>query len=697
MKAYDTAAIRNVAMIGHGASGKTTLTSAMLYRTGAVSRMGKTEDGSAVTDFDDEEISRNLSLQTALAHVEWDGTKINLLDTPGYADFVADAKAGIAVADAALLTVEGVAGVEVLTAKTFRWTEARQLPVVFVVSKLDRERASFSRCLEEIQERFGRTAVPIQLPIGEEDGFVGVLDLISMKARRYSGEGLDAPTEVEIPEDLSSAAEEARSNLMEMIAESDEQLMEAYFEAGELTESQLTDGLRVSIRERKIFPVTCTAAIKMIGAEDTLNLIVRLLPAPDALGPARGVNPEDDSEATREVQASEPISLFVFKTIADPFAGRLSLFRVCSGTAKADSGVVNVRTGNPERLGSVSLMQGKTLEQIGELHSGDLGAAAKLKETQTNDTLADPAHKISYPAIDFPAPAISFALEPKSKGDEEKISGALTRLTEEDPVLQVGRDARTHETLVSGTSQAHVEVAMTKMKKKFGVEALLKAPKVPYLETIRKKVGPIEGRHKKQSGGRGQFGVCVISMEPLKRGENFEFVDKIFGGSIPQNYRPAVEKGIQENAAKGVLAGFPVVDFRVTLLDGKYHNVDSSEMAFKIAGSLAFQGGVKQANPVLLEPIMQVEITAPEEYMGDIMGDLSSRRGKPQGMDTQGRHQVIRAEVPMAEMLTYASTLKSITSDRGSYHMEFDHYADVPAQIQQQIIAEANKAKEHEA
>jgi elongation factor G len=421
---------------------------------------------------------------------------------------------------------------------------------------------------------------------------------------------------------------------------------------------------------------------------------VALFPAPDARGPNRGKHPDNGSGLERPVSTAAPTSLFVFKTIADPFAGRLSLFSVCSGSARGDSNVVNVRTGNTERLGTVSTLQGKHLEPIAELRAGDLGVVAKLKETRTNDTLADPAQRIAYSAIEYPSAAISFAIEPKSKGDEDKISTALSRLVEEDPVLRVGRDPRTHEMLVSGTSQAHVEVAMTKMKKKFGVEALLRQPKVPYLETVRRKVGPIEGKHKKQTGGRGQFAVCVIEMEPLPRGSNFEFVDKIFGGSIPHNFRPAVEKGVHEAAARGALAGFPVVDFRVTLIDGKYHTVDSSEMAFKIAGSLAFQAAVRDAGPVLLEPIMAVEVSAPEEYMGDIMGDLSSRRGKPQGMDAEGGHQLIRAEVPMAEMLTYASTLKSLTSDRGSYQMKFDHYAEVPSQVQEQIVAAAAKAKE---
>jgi elongation factor G len=414
--------------------------------------------------------------------------------------------------------------------------------------------------------------------------------------------------------------------------------------------------------------------------------------------PAReGVDPSNGSEISRAADPAAPASVFVFKTVADPYAGRVSLFRVISGTLRGDTSVQNVGQGAAERLGTVNLLQGKQLLPIGEIRAGDLGAVAKLKETKTSDTLADPSNPIRFPAIAFPAPAISFAIEPKSKGDEDKISTALHRLTEEDPVLRVGRDERTHELLVSGNGQVHVEVAIAKMKKKFGVEAILKQPKVPYLETIRKKVGAVQGRHKKQTGGRGQFGDCWIELEPLARGSGFEFVDKIFGGSIPQNFRPAVEKGIVEAAQRGWLAGCPVVDFRVTLTDGSYHSVDSSEMAFKIAGSLAFKAAMEQARATILEPIYAVEITAPEECMGDIMGDLSSRRGKPQGMETQGHYQVIKAQVPLAEMLTYASTLKSITSDRGTCHMEFDHYDEVPAQIQEKIVAEAARHKQEEA
>ncbi len=697
MKVYDTADIRNVALIGHGDSGKTTLAAAMLFVAGAVNRFGRVEDGTTITDFDEEEIDRKISLQTAAAHLEWKDKKVNLLDTPGYAAFVADAKAALSVADAALLLVEGVAGVQVITERTFKFAQEAAVPLVFVINKLDRERSSFDRTLDSIHERFGRSAVPIQIPIGDEQAFEGIVDLISLKAYRFVKDDSGKPAAGDVPADLLEKAKSLRGKLVEMVAESDDALMETFFETGDLEDSKLREGLHQAILHRKIFPVTCVSASHAIGASTLLDLAVEILPSPSERGEAAGVKPSDGSEIRRSVAPSEPVSLFVFKTVADPYAGRLSLFRVCTGTLRGDSPVVNVGNGTAERLGGVSILQGKQLVPIPELRAGDLGVVAKLKDTRTGDTLADPANPVQYPAVSFPAPAISFAVEPKSKGDEEKISSALARLMEEDPVLRVGRDPRTHEMLVSGSGQVHVEVAIAKMKKKFGVDAILKQPKVPYLETVKKKVGAVQGRHKKQTGGRGQFGDCWIEMEPLTRGSGFEFVDKIFGGSIPQNFRPAVEKGIVEAASRGWLAGYPVVDFRVTLTDGSYHTVDSSELAFKIAGSLAFKAAMEEARPTILEPIYAVEITAPEEYMGDIMGDLSSRRGKPQGMDAQGKYQVIRALVPLAEMLTYASTLKSITSDRGTYTMEFDHYEEVPAHIQEKIIAEAAKAKQQEA
>jgi elongation factor G len=659
--------------------------------------MGRVDDGTSTTDFDEEEIDRKISLQTSLAHLEWRGVKINLIDTPGYAAFAADAKAGLSVADAALLLVEAVAGVQVITERVFLYCQEYQVPRIFVINKLDRENASFERTMQSILERFDRRAVPIQIPVGVESGFEGVVDLITMKTHRYAKDGSGAVTTGDVPADLADTAKEYHAKLVEMVAESDDTLMEIFFESGEIPHDKMVAGLHKAFLERKIFPVLLASALKVVGIRSILDAAVELMPAPSERGPRAGTNPGSGADETRLPTSGAPASAFVFKTIADPYAGRLSLFRVFSGTLRGDSTVQNVSRGVSERLGTVNLLQGKQLMAVSELRAGDLGAVAKLKETKTSDTLADAAHPIQYPPISFPEPAISFAIEPKSKGDEDKISTALSRLMEEDPVLRVNRDARTHELLVSGNGQVHVEVAIAKMKRKFGVEALLKQPKVPYLETIKRRVAATQGRHKKQTGGRGQFGDCWIELEPLPRGGGFEFVDKIFGGSIPQNFRPAVEKGIRESAERGWLSGNPVVDFRVTLTDGSYHDVDSSEMAFKIAGSLAFKAAMEQARPTILEPIYSVEITAPEECMGEIMGDLSSRRGKPQGMETQGHFQIIKAIVPLSELLTYASTLKSITSDRGTYHMEFDHYDELPAQVQEKIVAEYARHRQQEA
>ncbi len=697
MKVYDAPEIRNVAVIGHGDCGKTSLVSALLYVAGAVNRLGRVDDGTATTDFDEEEIERKISLQTSLAHLEWRGSKINLIDTPGYAAFAADAKAGLSVADAALLVVEAVAGVQVITERVFQYCQEYQVPRVFVINKLDRENASFERALESILERFDRRTVPIQIPIGAEGSFEGVVDLIGMKAHRYAKDGSGAATIGDVPPEIAEMAKEYHGKLVEMVAESDDALMEIFFESGDVPHDKMVSGLHKAFLERKIFPVVLASATKAVGTRNILDVAFDLMPAPSERPPRSGITPATGATDSRRPDSGAPVSAFVFKTIADPYAGRLSIFRVMSGALRGDTPVHNVARGAAERLGTVNLLQGKQLVPISELRAGDLGVVAKLKETRTSDTLADPAHPIQYPAITFPEPAISFAIEPKSKGDEDKISTALARLMEEDPVLRVNRDARTHEMLVSGNGQVHVEVAIAKMRRKFGVDALLKQPKVPYLETIKRRVPATQGRHKKQTGGRGQFGDCWIEMEPLPRGAGFEFVDKIFGGSIPQNFRPAVEKGIRESAERGWLSGNPVVDFRVTLTDGSYHDVDSSEMAFKIAGSLAFKAAMEQARPTILEPIYSIEITAPEECMGDIMGDLSSRRGKPQGMETKGHFQIIKAIVPLAEILTYASTLKSITSDRGTYHMEFDHYDELPAHVQEKIVAEYARHKQQEA
>jgi elongation factor G len=692
MNVYQTDDLRNIAVVGHGDCGKTTIASAMLFASGAMNRLGSVDDGTAPTDHDSEEIIRKISLQLAIAPIEWAGKKINIIDTPGYAAFSADAKAAMSVADCVLLCVEAVEGVQVITNRGFRSAADSELPIIFHLSKMDRERASFSRVLAEMQERFGREVTPIQLPIGEENDFTGVVDLVSRKATTFATDGSGKAGKAEIPESMTDAVEEARGALMEMVAETDDELMEAFFESGELNAEQLQSGLSKAIAERKIFPVTCSSALKMVGIQSVLDYLVSLAPDPTVRA-AVGSDPVSGEEIERPTADDQPVSAFVFKSIVDEYAGRLSIFRVKTGLLKSDGSLVNIRADQTERLGGLNTMSGKELSHIDQLHAGDIGVLAKLKDTHTGDTLCDPAHPIVYPKTVFPPAAISFALEPKSKGDEEKISVALAKLTEEDPVLKVSRDPQTNELIVAGTAQIHVEVALSKMSHKFGVEATLKLPKVPYLETITRKVENVEGKHKKQSGGRGQFGVCVIHMEPLPRGSGIEFVDKIFGGSIPQNYRPAVEKGVRESAERGWLSGNPLIDFRVTLVDGKYHNVDSSEMAFKIAGSIAFKAAMEKVAPTILEPIMSVEITAPEEYMGDIMGELSSRRGKPQGMEAQGNHQLIKAQVPLAEMLDFANKLKSMTSDRGSYEMEFDHQAEAPASIRKKIADDFAKSK----
>ncbi|HEU5182852.1 MAG TPA: elongation factor G [Candidatus Polarisedimenticolia bacterium] len=687
MKVFDVSDIRNVGVIGHGAAGKTSLASALLFDSGAVSRLGKVEQGNTVTDYDDEEIHRKVSISPSLAFFEWNKKKINLIDTPGYGTFIAGSKAALRVADAAVAVVCGVAGVEVQTEKAWSFAEEFGLPRLLFINKLDRERSSHARALESIQSRFGRTAVPVQLPIGSEKDFRGVVDLLEMKAILWAKDESGKFETADVPADLSEEAAATREKLLEMVAETDEKLMERFFEAGDLPEAELRAGLAAAVKSGKIYPVLCGSALFNIGAQKLMDAMVELLPSPAERGEAAGVDPKNQQEARRRPVPEEPYSAFVFKTIADPFSGRISLFRVYSGVLRSDSAVHNVTRNASERFGSISLMQGKELIHVPEVKAGDIAAIPKLKETHTGDTLADKAHPIAFPAVSFPEPSISFAIEPKSRGDEEKISNALQRLSDEDPTIKVSRDPRTHEMLISGTGELHVEVAVAKMKKKFGVEAILHPPKVPYLETIKAK-SEGHGRHKKQTGGHGQFADCKIRMEPLARGSGFEFVDEIFGGSIPQNFRPAVEKGIQESRLRGYLAGFTVVDFRVILHDGAYHTVDSSEMAFKIAGHLAFKAAMEHARPTLLEPIMTVSVETPEELMGDIMGDLNSRRGRVQGMDTQGHTQIIKAQVPMAEMLAYSNTLKSITGGRGSYHMELSHYEEVPSQLQTKIIAE---------
>ena len=690
MRVYESENIRNVGVMGHGASGKTSLTSAMLFDSGAINRLGRVEDGNTVTDWEDEEIERKISISSALAHCEWNKKKINILDTPGYRPFLTEAELALRVADAAVVVIDAVAGVEVQTEKVWEFADQFDLPRLIVINKMDRDNASFERTLQSIEDSFGRTPIPIQIPIGAEREFSGVVDTVANKAYRYARDGSGKFQETEVPAELKDQVKSAREKLVEMVAEGSDELMEKFFSAGTLEGPDLVEGLRRGVAQRSVVPVLCASSTLNVGIAQVLDSIVDLLPSPASRGKVQGINPKAKESIERAVSSKEPYAAYVFKTVADPFTGRISILRLYSGVMKSDTQYYNQTKEKSEKFGPLQALQGKSMTPVGEVHAGDFFAVTKLKETTTGDTVCDPAHSIVFPAVEIPEPSMTFAIEPKSRGDEDKISNALARITEEDPALKYNRDAQTKQLLLSGSGQLHVEVTVAKLRKRYGVEVILKTPKIPYRETIRGHAD-VQGRYKKQTGGHGQYGDCKIRMEPLPRGESFQFVDEIFGGSIPRNFIPAVEKGIVEAASKGFLAGFPVVDFKVTLYDGSYHPVDSSELAFKVAGSMAFKKGMEGAQPVLLEPIMNVEIFAPQEYAGDLMGDLTSRRGRLQGMDVKRDTQVIKAQVPMAEMVTYAPVLTSMTGGRGSYHMEFSHYDEVPAHVAQKIIDEGNK------
>jgi elongation factor G len=690
VKVYEGTDVRNVALIGHGHSGKTTLVAGFLYTSGATNRLTRADEGNTVTDFDDDEIQRKLSISTALAYAEWGKKKINLIDTPGYNIFINDTQAAMIAADCALVIVDGVAGVEVQTEKVWSFSDDFQLPRAVVINKLDRERSDFERTLTNVQEVFGRTAVPIQLPLGAEKDFKGVIDLVRMKAYTYSNDGDGKGKESDIPSGQADAAQKAHEALVEMVAEGNDALMEEFFDKGTLATEHILDGLRLAIRERRIYPVLCASGLHNVGADLLLNFIVENFPAATEHASVSGKLNGQDVE--RAIKDNEPVSAFVFKTVADPFAGRVTYFKVISGVVKNDGNLVNARSGATERLAHIGSLAGKTIQPVTDIKAGDIGAVAKLKETLTGDTLDDKGSLISYPPVALPEPSIAFAISAKSRQDEDRLGNAIQRILEEDQSLRFYRDAQTKEFLLAGSGQQHVEVIVSRLKKRYGVDVELHAPKIPYRETVRGKAD-VQGRHKKQTGGHGQFGDCWIRIEPLPRGAKFEFANEIFGGSIPRQYIPAVEKGIVEAAANGFLAGFPVVDFKVTVYDGSYHDVDSSEMAFKLAARKAFKAAMQQAKPALLEPIMNVEVQAPVEYAGDLMGDMNSRRGRIQGMDTKGITQIIRAQAPMAEMLSYQNDLISMTQGRASYHLEFSHYDYVPSLQADKIIAAAKAAK----
>ena len=682
MKVYDADHIRNVALVGHSGAGKTQLASALLFDAGAVNRLGAVDDGTTVTDYDDEEIARKHTLSSSTAFAEWQKTKINLIDTPGMANFFSDAACALRVADTALVVVDAVAGSEVLTEKVWGVAEELGLPCVVVLNRLDRERASLSRSLESLHEALGRTVVPIQLPIGDEKDFRGVVDLVAMKALTFDADGRTVSAG-DVPPELADDANDAREALIELVAEADDALMEQFFESGTLTQEQLEAGLKTATAGRQVFPLVCTSATANIGIQPLLDAVLAYVPAA-----TERTLPVVDADGNPATADSSGAAALVWKTVADPFAGRITMFRVASGSIGADSTIQNVSRELGERIGAITLLQGKTQTGVPEIRAGDLGAVAKLKETRTGDTLAPKEAAWRFPPFRFTEPVLSYAIEPKSRGDEEKISTALQRLQEEDPTIRYARDAQTSQLLLSGQGQLHIEVTVAKLKRRFGVEVNLRLPRIPYRETIKAST-EAHGRHKKQTGGHGQFGDCKIKVAPLPRGEDFQFIDEIFGGAIPRGFIPAVEKGIQEARTRGYLAGYPMVDFQVTLYDGSFHPVDSNEMSFKMAGRLAFRDAMSRAKPTLLEPVMNVEVYAPSDYAGDLMGDLNGRRGKIGGMETRGSSTSIKAEVPMAEMLTYEQQLTSATGGRGSYHMEFSHYEEVPAHIMQKVIADA--------
>jgi elongation factor G len=688
MKAFSTENIRNLAVIGHGDSGKTQLVSSLLYAAGATPRFGKVTDGTTVTDFEEDSIARKITLNTNLAHLEYKDTKVNLLDTPGYAAFVAHARPALRVADCALVVVDGVNGIEVQTEKTWSYANEFMLPRFMVINKLDKERADFGHALDTATESFARSIVPFTLPIGQEANFRGVVDVVHLKAYEFDENG--KAKEIPIPEEGRENVDKTRERLIEIVAESDDALLEKYFENGTLEDEDVFPQLSKAIAASKLCPVFAVSADKLVGLSCLLDALVKFAPDPAHHEAEYGYADTEQTgdKITRKYSDDEPFSAYAFRTIADPFAGRINVIKIISGKISHDANVSNSTRGTMERLGALNVLQGKQLEKVDEAHTGDIIACVKLKETQAGDTLCDKANQIVYPVVEYPEAAIAFAIEPKSRNDEDKISVALHKILEEDPSLHFDRDAQTKEFVLSGSGQLHIETVVDKLKNRYHVEVDLHPPKVPYKETITSSV-EVQGRHKKQSGGRGQFGDCKCVFEPLERGKGFEFVDKIFGGAIPQNFRPAIEKGIIEAAQNGSVAGYPLVDFKVVLVDGSYHTVDSDEHSFRAAGRKAFRAAMEKAKPTLLEPIMDVEVFCPQEVSGDIMGDLNSRRGRVQGMDMRGKQQVIKAQVPLSEMLDYQSRLNSMTQARGSYHMQFSHYDPLPGNLANKVVEQA--------
>jgi elongation factor G len=684
MKSTDSDKLRNIVLVGHGQSGKTSLASAILFNTGMVNRLGKVDQGNTVTDYDEEEIEKKITIQASVAYAVHDKHKINIIDTPGFSNFAWEARVGLRAAETAVMLVNAAEGIEVQTEKIFESVTELKKPAIFVINKMKKELAEFDKTFDSIVETFGKNTIAVQYPMGQGENFSGIVDLINMKAYKYSTDDKGTFEEIDIPADIKDEIDSRREALVEKVAENDEKLMEKYFEEGDLSPEEMAAGLKAGIISRDIFPVLVTDANANMGTRHFTDFIVNYTPSILDMGEIATV------DGSIKPDANAPLSAFVFKTISDPFTGKISILKVFSGKFKPDSSYYNVNKASAERVGGVFYLQGKAQETVEEALPGDIVAVAKLKDTQTGDTLTIKGEKTKFPEIQFPVPSISFAIEPKSRDDENRISTALQKIMEEDPTIKSQREVQTKELVISGNGQLHVELVVSRLKKRYNVTVDMKPPKIPYKETIKGNAD-VEVKYKKQTGGRGQYAHVLIKMDPLARGTDFEFEETIFGGSIPKNYIPAVEKGIREAKEAGVVSGYPVVDFKVNLYDGSFHDVDSSDMAFKICASKAFKKAMKEAKPTILEPIMQVEVVTPEEFMGDINGNLSGRRGKIQGMETKGKNNVIKALVPLAEMLDFSPTLTSITGGRGSYFMEFAHYEEVPHQLQKKVIEIAVK------
>ncbi len=692
MGRFDTSKIRNLGIIAHGGAGKTSLAEAILFDTKMIDRLGRVDDGTSTMDFEPEEIKRKISITSALDHCEWKEHSLHIVDTPGYGNFIADTRACMRTLDGAMVILSAISGVKAQTEEIWNWSNEFEIPRLAFVNKMDRERASFLRAIDDMEKMLGARGVAIQMPIGSELDFQGVIDLVTMKACFYAKDGSGTFTEGPVPVDCQEEAARLREHMVEIVAEAYDELTEKYLETGELTEEEIRDGLRIGTMRNTFTAVLCGSATANIGVSHLLDAACAYLPSPLDRTNAIGTHPKTGDIIERAPDEKAPFSALVFKTTSDPYTGKITIFRVYSGVLNSDSTIFNSTKGVEERIGQLYELEGKKQHPIKQAVAGDIVAVAKLKETVTGDTLCDANSPILYEPAKQLLPVISYAIEPKTKADEDKIHNALHRMIEEEPTLESHRDTQTKELIISGMGQVHLEVIVEKLKRKFGVEVVLKTPKVPYLETIRGSA-KVQGKYKKQSGGRGQYGDCWIEMSPTGRGEGYVFEDKIVGGVIPRQYIPAVDKGIQEACADGFLAGFPVVDFRVALYDGSFHTVDSSEMAFKVAGSMAFKKAMEVCKPVLLEPIVNLKVTVPDENMGDVIGDLNSRRGKVVGVEPKANSQIIRAVVPMSEVLAYSNDLKSMTSDRGLFSIEFSHYEDLPTHLSQKVMAEANAVK----